>query len=176
MKTRFSTSTETETETETESYRELVPFCQTLAESLVEKLIPLIESQLFETKVECEALTSAVRESLPAHLRDTFTAHFFGGTLSARENRAHFIHLLSAAKLESMGHMPFLPSDTLPTSDKDRDLTSTEAAKLLHVSRGQINLLAESGALGEVRKTVGGHRRISLNGAITYLRSSKVHR
>jgi excisionase family DNA binding protein len=55
----------------------------------------------------------------------------------------------------------------------EEELTSEAASKLLHVSRTHVNTLADSGALGVVRRTDGGHRRISKAALLKYKALSK---
>jgi excisionase family DNA binding protein len=159
---------------------ELDPISNLLAEEILERLVAVIERQNFENEDLRLALSTQIKLAFPELIRDTLLVHFYGGNRRVQENRARFIHLLSAAKLESMGcaavENAFSDTSSTTNSDPDSDLTSTEAAKLLHVSKGQIKLLAESGQLGELRRTFGGHRRISMNGVLNYLKSSKARR
>jgi len=53
------------------------------------------------------------------------------------------------------------------------ELTSQAAAKLLHVSRKHLDTLVESGKLGDVGRTAGGHRRISKDAVLRYKLVSK---
>jgi excisionase family DNA binding protein len=83
-------------------------------------------------------------------------------------------HVLSTIEVQTMGlsgeaNSPSSASALEPADDTE--LTSEAAAKLLHVSRSHLNTLADSGALGEVRRTAGNHRRISKAALLEY----KVH-
>ncbi|MFM0134386.1 helix-turn-helix domain-containing protein [Paraburkholderia sediminicola] len=48
------------------------------------------------------------------------------------------------------------------------ELTSEEAAKLLHVSRSHLNRLVDEGKLDGVRYTQGGYRRIQRAAVLAY--------
>lgn len=52
-------------------------------------------------------------------------------------------------------------------------LTSQEASKLLHVSRTHMNTLLDGGALGEILRTAGGHRRVSKEAVLAYKEQSQ---
>jgi len=52
-------------------------------------------------------------------------------------------------------------------------LTSGEAAAILKVSIKQFNRLAESGALGAILRTRGGHRRFSREGILARRKLSR---
>ena len=68
--------------------------------------------------------------------------------------------------------MPLATSiDAAP--DETDELTSEEAAKLLHVSRTHLNTLVDTGRLGEVSRTAGRHRRISKAAVLQYKAASK---
>ncbi|SFU26337.1 excisionase family DNA-binding protein [Paraburkholderia aspalathi] len=54
-----------------------------------------------------------------------------------------------------------------PDSDHDA-MTISEAAKLLHVSRTQLDTLIDEGKLDAVRYTQGGHRRIQRAALLAY--------
>ncbi len=58
----------------------------------------------------------------------------------------------------------------------DQVLSSEEAAKLLHVSRTRINMLIDSGQLGQVTRTADGHRRVAQSAVLTYMVERKERR
>lgn len=47
-------------------------------------------------------------------------------------------------------------------------MTSAEAARLLNVSRTYFNTLVETGKLGAIERTEGGHRRIPKSVVLAY--------
>lgn len=53
------------------------------------------------------------------------------------------------------------------------EVTSEEAAELLHVSRNHVSSLVASGQLGGVRLTPDGHRRLSRASVLKYRAKSK---
>lgn len=55
-----------------------------------------------------------------------------------------------------------------------RELTSEDAAKLLHVSRSHLNKLVDEGKLDGVRRTQGGHRRIQRAAVLAYREKTKI--
>lgn len=120
---------------------------------------------------------------LPGFIEDAFIKEFLSPTKGAALRRAHLVHLLSTANLE---HLPgkstqapslraFITTLDLPSHDDgdDETLTSEEAARLLHVSRTHLNGLADSGVLGTVQKTTGGHRRILKAQVLAYKQRQK---
>lgn len=53
-------------------------------------------------------------------------------------------------------------------STADDELSSEAAAKLLHVSRAHLNSLVDAEALGPIRRTKGGQRRIQKAAVLMY--------
>ncbi|BBU30254.1 hypothetical protein BTHE68_39880 [Burkholderia sp. THE68] len=122
-------------------------------------------------------------------LEEAFVKTFMLKGDSTRCNRARLSLLLSTAEILSFDDddSPVLPqifasAESLPAKafrkapdeimhekvDDDIELTSEEAAKLLHVSRTHLNTLIRDGRLTGVRLTPGGHRRISRAKVLAY--------
>ena len=64
---------------------------------------------------------------------------------------------------------------TAATANAD-ELTREDAAKLLHLSCAQMNMLVATGQLADVRKTAGGEWRISVSEILEYKAASKKRR
>jgi excisionase family DNA binding protein len=65
------------------------------------------------------------------------------------------------------------PPVSVVSDSAEDELTSAAAAQLLHVSRSHVNELADTGHLGEVRRTAEGHRRIAKAAVLQYKAASK---
>jgi excisionase family DNA binding protein len=145
------------------------------SKDLTAQLVVLLQAQLGAAKPSRKTVEKAVVESVPLVLEQAFVTSFLSGKAHARERRAFLTHLLSTAELQATGgkdwavHLQAAASSK-PASDADDDeeLTSEAASKLLHVSRTHVNTLADSGVLGTVRRTDGGHRRISKAALLGY--------
>lgn len=153
-----------------------------LATSLVAKLNALVVKQFASRKEGSKALEKQLAEAVPSYLEQAFVAGFLDDKQAARQRRVLLAHLLTTADLQSVSReaaiASFPPAEKHPPSQAaggsdDDELTSEAAAKLLHVSRTHLNTLVESGALGEVRRTAGGHRRISKSAVLEYKEKSK---
>jgi len=94
----------------------------------------------------------------------------------AQRQRTVLAQLLLTANLRKSGTLASLQSLSLDDEANDPLLSSEEAAKLLHVSRTHINMLIDSGKLGEITRTVGGHRRIAKTAVLKYKAESKQRR
>lgn len=145
------------------------------AKELSAQLASLVEAQFAAGKASRKAVEKAVAAQVPALLEQAFIANFLAGETSVRERRAVLAHLLSAAELQaSVGAgLAAFPGKTTASAEEDDELTSEAAAKLLHVSRTHLNTLADSGAFGPVRRTDGGHRRISKAALLKYKAQSQ---
>ena len=121
------------------------------------------------TKVE-----KRVARLLPKLLEQQFAQMFLQNQDAARQRRALLAHLLSAVDLDALHRIP-APIDAVLTRDQEEvdEITSEAAAKLLNVSRTHLNTLVDSGQLGAVRRTAGGHRRISRAVVLQYKAASK---
>lgn len=130
--------------------------------------IPPIQAQVTEYRLfsgRCAGCGKSHRAALPA---------------GAREHRALLSHVLSAAELQATVGEDWAAlmqtsgaSRAAAGTAVDEALTSETASKLMHVSRTHVNSLADSGALGVVRRTGGGHRRISKAALLRYKALSK---
>ncbi|WP_349745285.1 helix-turn-helix domain-containing protein [Roseateles cavernae] len=118
--------------------------------------------------------------------------HFFRavGTKGAAITRARLLHALSVLNLQSLDEDDDEDADEgeseasgLPVAVAaapaqrepflDESLTSAQAAELLNVSRTYFNVLADSGKLGAVERTEGGHRRVSKSVVLAYKAESR---
>lgn len=153
-----------------------------LATSLVAKLNALVVKQLASRKEGSKALEKQLAEAVPSYLEQAFIAGFLNDKQAARQRRALLAHLLTTADLQSVSGKAAIASFPLAGSHApsratggsgDDEITSEAAAKLLHVSRTHLNTLVESGVLGDVRRTAGGHRRISRAAVLEYKERSK---
>lgn len=149
-----------------------------LTAGLASKLTSLVRTQLADKKVSAKTVEKVVAANVPGLLEEAFITGLLMNKAAA-EHRAVLLHVLSTVQVQSLG----LPGDVLPLGStssagahealEDDELTSEEAAKLLHVSRSHLNTLADSGALGEIRRTAGNHRRISRTALLDYKARSK---
>jgi len=146
------------------------------SKDLAADLVALVHAQLGATQPSRKSVEKAVVEIIPALLEQAFVRSFLSGEEQAREHRAFLAHVLSAAELQATVGTDWWPmllqatgaSNAGASADAGEWLTSEAASKLLHVSRTHLNTLADSGALGVVRRTHGGHRRISKAALLKY--------
>ncbi len=148
-----------------------------LAKALVAKVNALIAQQLGR-QAASKTIEQKVAAMMPVVLEQAFILDFLqDGQDSARHRRAILSHLLSAAELQNVGGSASIaplagrPSKAAPTDAEE--LTSEAASKLLHVSRTHLNTLVDTGQLGDVRRTAGGHRRVSKAAVLQYKAASK---
>ncbi|SEF35311.1 DNA binding domain-containing protein, excisionase family [Variovorax sp. NFACC28] len=145
---------------------------------LAAKLSSLVNAQLTAKKISPKAVEKVVAEKVPGLLEEAFVTGLLVSKAAA-EQRAVLLHLLSTVQVQSLGLTEkALPRDSAASAgareaSEDDELTSEAAAKLLHVSRSHLNTLADSGALGEIRRTAGNHRRISKTALLEYKARSK---
>lgn len=94
-------------------------------------------------------------------LADEFLLRLANDGEPARQRRAAVMALLSAVEF---------PGATFSVIAREDDelLTSEQAAALLHVSRTHVNKLMDSGALRNVLRTEGGHRRVPKASVVAY--------
>jgi excisionase family DNA binding protein len=146
-----------------------------LAEGLSARLTSLVEDQLAGKKVSTKAVERVVTANIPVLLEEEFIASLLVNK-AADQQRAVLLHVLSTVQVQSLGLVgtasPLGVTATHEVVDDD-ELTSEAAAKLLHVSRSHLNTLADSGALGAIRRTAGNHRRISKTALLDYKKRSK---
>lgn len=163
---------------DTQGRKELSFVLADITAGLAAKLSFLVNAQLSAKKASPKALEKVVADSVPALLEEAFVTGLLASK-AATEQRAVLLHLLSTAQVQSLGLTgKVLPREKavsigVPAALDDDELTSEEAAKLLHVSRSHLNTLADSGALGEIRRTAGNHRRISRSALVGYKARSK---
>ena len=138
-----------------------------VAKTLVAKVNAVIAQQLAQQVSSSAVITQKVADEMPALLEQAFIVDFLQDKASARHRRAILTHLLSAAELQSVNQVP------VPVAAPAQELTSEAAAKLLHVSRTHLNTLVDTGQLGEVRRTPGGHRRIAKAAVLAYKAASR---
>jgi excisionase family DNA binding protein len=147
-----------------------------LAKALGAQVNAVIAQQL-ERQAASKTIEQKIAAAMPELVEQAFIAGFLQNEKSARHSRAMLAHFLSAAELQSFAGSPLkLPVSVLPIdveAENADELTSEAAAKLLHVSRTHLNTLVDTGQLGEVRRTPGGHRRISKAAVLRYKAASK---
>jgi excisionase family DNA binding protein len=149
------------------------------SKDLTAQLVALVHAQLAATRPSRKTVEKAVVENVPLLLEQAFVTSFLSGKEQAREHRAFLSHVLSAAELQATvgkdwtGLMQAAGASKAAANADEEELTSEAASKLLHVSRTHVNTLADSGALGVVRRTDGGHRRISKAALLKYKALSK---
>lgn len=93
----------------------------------------------------------------------------------SRKRRALLAHVLTQVDaLDALGEIVQSQPVVQQTATSDSDwLTSQEASRVLHVSRTHMNTLLDGGALGEIHRTAGGHRRVSKAAVLAYKEQSK---
>jgi excisionase family DNA binding protein len=149
-----------------------------LSRSLVMALVPLYQTH-GPLKQNPPGWKRMLEAKTSEALIDALVEEFFDSSSAARRRRAVLSHLLSTAELASLDE-PVMPAATVQSShgranrltSEVGELTSEEAAKLLHVSRTHLNTLVDEGALGDVRITQGGHRRIPRAAVLAYKEKS----
>lgn len=145
---------------------------ENVAQSLVAQLTEAIATRT-KRQVNSDAIGQVVRDVLPGFLEKEFTQGLLKNQAAARRRRAMLMHLLTAADVQAFVDSSAETPIEVTVEDDDEPLTSEAAAKLLHVSRTHLNTLLDAGALGDVSRTVGGHRRISKAAVLAYKASSK---
>lgn len=135
-----------------------------------------VVAQQVAQQAAIKTIEKKVVAAMPALLEQAFIADFLLDKDSAHHRRAILAHLLSTAELQKFTgsdlKVPLAASiDAVP--DEADELTSEDAAKLLHVSRTHLNTLVDTGQLGEVRRTAGRHRRIPKAAVLQYKAASK---
>ncbi len=150
------------------------------SKDLTAQLVVLVHAQLRAAKSTRKTVEKTVVECVPALLEQAFVTSFLSGKAHAREHRAFLSHLLSMVELQAAVGKDWsslmqatAASKADSSADEEAELTSEAASRLLHVSRTHVNSLADSGALGVVRRTDGGHRRISKAGLLKYKATSQ---
>ena len=125
-----------------------------------------------------EAIEPLLKERLAGLVVDAFQSTVMSQGDASRRQRAVLGCLLHGVDLGGYP-MPSVMSDegrdsrSRQSADEDPEMTSEGAAKLLHVSRTHLNSLIDAGELGVVRRTSGGHRRISRPAVLAYWARTK---
>jgi excisionase family DNA binding protein len=141
-----------------------------LSKDLATQLSALVNAQFGGKQHSREVFEKAVAERVPVLVEQSFFTNFLSDKEVAREHRALLSHVLSTAELQATVGIDWVvcapkskdASKAVGSADDaDEWLTSEAASKLLHVSRTHLNTLADSGELGDIRRTHGRHRRIS---------------
>lgn len=143
-----------------------------MTKSLAAQVNAVIAARM-KHKATTEAIGQTVSEMLPRLLESEFAHELLKNQTLARKRRAMLVHLLTAADVQGFGVNPRGRLADGSTDDDGDELTSEEAAQLLHVSRTHINTLMDTGKLGAVSRTAGGHRRVSRTTVLDYKARSK---
>lgn len=108
-------------------------------------------------------------EALGAHIT-VLVARVLEQSLSSRTAQGKALRMALIAKLANaeVGSAE-AASSAAPGATVDALLTTAEAAAKLEVSRPYVSMLCDSGKLGEVVMTEGGHRRIRASAVQAYL-------
>lgn len=144
---------------------------ENLAQSLAARLTEAIAVRT-KRQASSAAIGQVVRGLLPGFLEKEFMQGQFKNQATARKRRAMLMHLLTAADVQAFIDSPADAPIKVTAEDEGEQLASEAAAKLLHVSR-TLNALLDAGALGDVSRTVGGHRRIPKAAVLAYKAASK---
>ena len=93
----------------------------------------------------------------------------------SRKRRALLAHVLTQVDAhDALGEIVLSQPEAKKSLSTESDwLTSQEASRLLRVSRTHMNTLLDGGALGEIQRTAGGHRRVSKAAVLEYKEQSK---
>lgn len=138
-----------------------------IASVLVSELKVLVGS--LSAKVDVKALEKSVEKLVPSVMERQFVSQFLVNADSARQHRAVLAHLLAEAELKNTVG----PAAVVSLEGDAEEVTSEQAAKLLHVSRTHVNTLVAEGKLGTARLTPGGHRRLAKADVLRYKAESK---
>lgn len=159
---------------DSQGLKELRFVLEDITAGLASRLTSLVHAQLGRKNVSTSAVEKAVTASVPGLLEEAFIAGLLVNKAAAQQ-RAMLLHLLSTVQVQALGLEKTLSQGVAAIHETvaDEELTSEAAAKLLHVSRSHLNTLADSGVLGEIRRTAGNHRRISKAALLDYKARSK---
>lgn len=125
--------------------------------------------------VSIRELKAIMAPVISTTLEAEFKRELLGPVPESRKRRALLTHVLTRvdardALTEVTAASPAHAAVNVADSEW---LTSQDASKLLHVSRTHMNTLLDSGVLGEILRTAGGHRRVSREAVMTYKEESK---
>ncbi len=145
-----------------------------MAESVADRVSSAIAEQIQTRKVNMEVIRQIVTSAMPSTLESEFVRELLDDKEDSRKRRAMLVHVLSAADVRGINANVAMMQDVAPaTVEDDELLTSQDAAKLLHVSRTHMNMLIDTGKLGAVSITDGGHRRIARSVVLAYKKRAK---
>ena len=145
-----------------------------MAESVADRVSSAIAEQIQTRKVNMEVSRQIVTSAMPSTLESEFVRELLDDKEDSRKRRAMLVHVLSAADVRGINANVAMMQDVAPaTVEDDELLTSQDAAKLLHVSRTHMNMLIDTGKLGAVSITDGGHRRIARSVVLAYKKRAK---
>jgi excisionase family DNA binding protein len=166
-----------------ETARDVQFALQSFSDQLGERLQNALSKQVGKTSAklvakDVEALGTLLKNQLPTMVVDAFLATLLADGDAQRRRRAVLGCLLHGVDLggfqisrpKSVDELEALNAES---ADEDPEMTSEGAAKMLGVSRTHLNTLIEAGELGKVRRTSGGHRRISRSAVLIYWARTK---
>jgi len=148
----------------------------TLAAQIADVVRSLTGRMLEDTSASKKAARGASAQQLVKQAMNSIVQSLLVDDAVAQRQRTILAQLLLTANLLKSGANESLQALALSGEVGDPLLSSEEAAKLLHVSRTHINMLIDSGKLGQVNRTEGGHRRIARTAVLKYKAKSKLRR
>ena len=136
------------------------------ADTLAAGVSSAISREIKSPPASAAVIRKAIKNLMPSLLEEAFRRGLIENESGSRKQRAVLIHLLSAADAGAAHAAPagFIAAE----SADDATLTSEQAATLLHMSRTHLNSLLDTGKLGLVVRTAGGHRRIAKAAVVAY--------
>jgi excisionase family DNA binding protein len=148
-----------------------------LASSISTHLVSILASETKSFTVN--EIRQVLTRAMPRVLEAEFKRELLTSEPAARKRRVFLTHVLTGVDAREMFAEPGVPLVNVKgapiaqgAGDEDA-LTSEQASKLLHMSRTHVNSLLDSGVLGPVTRTAGGHRRISHAAVLAYKQQSK---
>ncbi len=150
----------------------LDPLAQEVGKAVAREVTALSQKPPKATKGAAGLVVSATppnAEALGAHIT-VLVAKVLEQSLSSRTAQGKALRMALIAKLANaeVGSAE-AASSAAPGATVDALLTTAEAAAKLEVSRPYVSMLCDSGKLGEVVMTEGGHRRIRASAVQAYL-------
>ena len=124
--------------------------------------------------ITVKELQTAVDRAMPQVLELEFERELLASAPAARRRRVLLTHVLTGVDAREIIAGPVAPRRQVvkeiaaENADSEDLLTSEQAATLLQMSRTHVNSLMDSGALGFISRTAGGHRRISRAAVLAY--------
>lgn len=154
-------------------HEELHFVLERLAGSMSMRLARVIAGQA--EGISAAKLRALMASALPDVLESEFKRELLASEPESRKRRLLLTHVLVGVDAKEAGHLQggALPRKALADSSRETLLTSEQASQLLHVSRTHMNSLLDSGVLGEVTRTEGGHRRVSKAAVLAYQARSR---